>query len=408
MATRQRSRIIIFDDGLGQLGPMTDLRASFELRTGMHTTAARIVALRPRTLAGYWVPSHLAAVVSARANAPVNVLPDEETLCCVNGRWALPDERLDLAPGEAIAEEGSGHIVAAHLRRADAEYFLTTRELHERTRIRRVAQRLLYKYPWDVMALLKRAIPHDILSVRLLEAKVPARGDVLGHHPVEVHRSATIGPNVVFDAEAGPIVVHEEAVVRPNVVLCGPCSIGRQSTVTAGAQIKANTVIGPVCKVGGEIGGTIFQGYANKSHDGHLGDSWVGKWVNFGAGTTNSNLLNTYGEVTMRVEADGPRHRTGLQFLGAIVGDHVKTAIGTRIMTGSVIGTGAMLAATAAPPASVRRFAWLADSGEHVYQYGKFVTVMKEMMSRRGESPDEAYLALLKQLHTEAAERSGT
>jgi hypothetical protein len=46
--------------------------------------------------------------------------------------------------------------------------------------------------------------------------------------------------------------------------------------------------------------------------------------------------LNTYGEVIMRAAPESPLERTGEQFMGAIIGDHVKTAISTRIMTGAV------------------------------------------------------------------------
>ncbi|MDY7108999.1 MAG: putative sugar nucleotidyl transferase [Planctomycetota bacterium] len=400
MATHPTDRMIIFDDGLGQFGPMTDLRASFEIRSGMYTTAGRLAAHRPKTLAGYWVPRHLAPLVAERANAPVNTLPDEEVLYCASGRWAMPGAGAAPELGEALVEEPTGHVVAALLRRADAEYLLTTGQLHERIRIRRVPHRVLYRYPWDIIAYLKETIPHDISTVRLLDARLPGdRVSVMGQHPVEVHQTADVGPNVVFDAREGPIIVHEQAVIRPGCVLCGPCSIGAGSTVVDRALIKANTVIGPVCKVGGEIGATIFQGCANKSHDGHLGDSWVGKWVNLGAGTTNSNLLNTYGEVTMRTEPDGSRHRTGLTFLGAIIGDHVKTAINTSLMTGTCLGTGAMIARSTPPPATVRRFAWLTDDGERVFQFEKFLQTMKAMMARRDQKPSGEYLALVGDLH---------
>jgi hypothetical protein len=144
----------------------------------------------------------------------------------------------------------------------------------------------------------------------------------------------------------------------------------------------------------------IFQGYSNKSHDGHLGDSWVGEWVNFGAGTTNSNLLNTYGEVVMRLEADGRLCRTGLTFLGAIVGDHAKFAINTRIMTGSVVGTGAMIATTAAPPATVGRFAWLTDRASRTYRLEKFIDATTRMMARRNQVPSDAYIDALKALYS--------
>lgn len=398
--------MIIFDDGLGQLGPMTDLRASFEVRTGMFTTAGRIAAHRPRTLAGYFVPPALAPVLRGRADAPVNELPGQEIIHCINGRWGLPDPDLDLRVGEALVESTSGHVVAAVLRRADAAYFLETGELSERVSAGTHDVRLLYRYPWDVIALMKETISHDILMSRVLDAAVvPAGTTVVGTHPVEIDRTARIYPQVVLDAEQGPIVIHDGAVIRPGAILCGPCSVGRGATVLDRALLKPWTVIGPRCKVAGEIGATIFQGYSNKAHDGHLGDSYVGRWVNFGAGTTNSNLLNTYGEVAMRVEPEGPRHRTGLTFLGAIVGDHAKFAIGTRIMTGTVVGTGAMIATTEPPPTTVRRFAWLTDAGARTYSWDRFLETARIVMERRGRPPAAAYIDRLRRLHEAATAR---
>ena len=400
------SPLIIFDDGLGRLGPMVDLRAAFEVRSGVFTTAGRIAARLPGRLAGYWVPQKLRAVVAERANAAVNELPDEAVLCCVNGRWILPSADLKLAPGEAAVEDSSGTVVAAVLSRADAESFLATNELPDGVRSRGIGEGLLYRFPWDILSHLPRTIPQDIRSSRILDAKVPG-GDtvVVGQHPVGVHESATLYPQVVLDAEQGPIAIHERAVIRPGAIICGPCSIGRDSTVIDRALIKPHTVIGPVCKVGGEVGGTIFQGYSNKAHDGHLGDSWVGKWVNFGAGATNSNLLNTYGEVTMRLEPEGPMYKTGRAFVGAIVGDHVKLAIETRLTTGAVLGTGAMIAMTGFPPAVVRRFAWLTDRGEQVYRFEKFLETARKMMARRDKEPGEAYVEAMRALHEKATKR---
>ncbi|HWB18808.1 MAG TPA: putative sugar nucleotidyl transferase, partial [Phycisphaerales bacterium] len=110
------ARMVIFDDGLGQLGPMTDLRASFEVRSGMNTTAERIAETWPRSLTGYWVPERLKAVVEERANAPVNQLPAEEELLCVNGRWGMPSTDVQVEVGEAVVEAGTGHVVIARLR----------------------------------------------------------------------------------------------------------------------------------------------------------------------------------------------------------------------------------------------------------------------------------------------------
>ncbi len=396
------SRIIIFDDGNGRFGPMTDLRACFEIRTGAHTTAQRIASTWPKTLAGYWVPPRLAALVAERANAPVNDLPEDEAILCVSGRWALPDESLRVPLNTALLERESGHVVAAHLRHADARYFLESGQLHERVKSQALEgdERVLYRYPWDVLSFAWKTIPHDILRTRLVEAKVPDSSiTVVGESPVELHATAQIFPQVVFDATHGPIFVQERAVIRPGAVLCGPCAVGTDATIADRAIIKPNTSIGPCCKVGGEVGATIFQGYSNKAHDGHLGDSWIGKWVNFGAGTTNSNLLNTYSEVAMRIEPDQPRQRTGLTFLGAIVGDHAKFAINTRLMTGTVIGTGAMVASTAPPPPTTRRFAWITDEGERTYRWEKFLEVMQAMMARRRKAPSATYIAALREVY---------
>jgi UDP-N-acetylglucosamine diphosphorylase/glucosamine-1-phosphate N-acetyltransferase len=395
--------LIIFDDGLGCFGPMTDLRACFEIRTGMLTTAGRLAAACPGTLAGYQVPDRLAGVVAERADAPVNRPPGGKEVLCVNGRWRLPRRDLALKQGQAATEEDTGRVVAARLSRDDAERFLATGELSDDVERHPLGSGLLYVYPWDILSMLSEAICSDIEAVRILDAKVPSdEADVVGPHPVEVHRSARLYPNVVLDAERGPIAIHERAVVRPGAVISGPCSIGRDSVIIDHASIKPNTVVGPMCKVGGEVGETVFQGYSNKAHDGHLGGSWVGKWVNFGAGTTNSNLLNTYGEVTMRLEPDGPKRRTGLTYLGTVVGDHVKLAIDTRIMTGTLLGTGAMIATTAPPPTTVRRFAWLTDRGESVFGFDKFMDTAVKAMTRRDQVPSRPYEQALRDLHERA------
>lgn len=400
---RSASPMIVFDDGRGQLGPMTDLRAAFEVRTGVMTTAGRLAAAFPRALAGYWVPEAKLALVAARANGPVNRIPESESVFLASGRWARPDAHdaiPTLGPGEAWLEAVTGDVIAAELRRADAEYFLTTGELPERVHRHESADRRLYRHPWDVLADVRGTIAHDIEQAVMPNAVVAHDvATVVGDHPVIIHPTATIGANVVLDATAGPILVQERAVVRHAAVLCGPVSIGSDAVVNDQSLIKSGTVIGRSCKVGGEIGGTIFQGYANKSHDGHLGDSWVGKWANLGAGTTNSNLLNTYGPVVVRTEPDGPRSRSGLTFCGAFIGDHVKTAISTRIMTGTVLGTGAMIASSAPPPSTTRRFAWITDDGERPYRLEKFLEVMQTVMARRKKIPAEAYIDAVAELH---------
>lgn len=404
MSRARATTMVIFDDGRGHLGPMADLRAAFEVRTGMHTTARRLAIFRPRTLAGYWVPAALAPLVAARADAPVNRLPDEEIILCVNGRLALPDDAMEMSLGEALLEESSGHCIAACLRRADAAYFLETGELSERVIRRSTGQRRLYRYPWDVIASLETTLAHDLAAILMPQARVATDlADVAGDHPVDVAPGATVFPGVILDATAGAVVIETDAVIRPGAVLSGPCVVGRGSVVTDRAVIRGGTVVGPGCRVGGEVAQTIFQGFANKAHDGFVGHSWVGRWVNLGAGTTTSNLLNTYSPVSMRIEPDGPRFRTGLVFLGSIIGDHVKTGILSRLMAGSSIGTGAMIATTQAVPTTVGRYAWLTDRGEQCYRFTRFVETVETVMARRSQRPGPEYIERMRTLHPDPA-----
>jgi hypothetical protein len=99
----------------------------------------------------------------------------------------------------------------------------------------------------------------------------------------------------------------------------------------------------------------------------------------------------------------GSYERTGEQFLGAIIGDHVKTAICTRIMTGAVIHTGAMLAQTAPVTGCIAPFAWRTDEGEKRYRLNKFVEVVRAAMGRRSANPSKGYEARITAMHGASA-----
>jgi UDP-N-acetylglucosamine diphosphorylase/glucosamine-1-phosphate N-acetyltransferase len=312
----------------------------------------------------------------------------------VNGRCPLlPAAAFTLAHGQALIEAGTGHIIAARGDRANAGAIMRS-EIAGLSVVKHEAHALISR-PWHIRAFRDACIAHDL-------ERLPAGTPRGGEYGFRLAPTAKAHPSTIFDTEHGHIVVDEHAVIRPGAILVGPVYIGPHSTVLERSLIKANTAIGPWCKVAGEVGGTIFQGFANKAHDGHLGDSWVGEWANLGAGTTNSNLLNTYGEVVARpLGTDGkagPNERTGQQFLGAMIGDHVKTAICTRIMTGAIVGTGTMFAASGSLSGTIPPLSWITDSGVKPFAIEKLVEVAKAAMGRRKIAPSEAYLARLRSL----------
>ncbi len=384
--------MIIFDDhaysGCGpavvDLSPMTDLRACFDIRSGMLTTRERLERQWEPGVAAVWVPKEIEAVTALSTDVAVNVLPRGDSFFCVNGRWVYPAVRFELKLGQALVEGESGHVVAAELSRADSEAFLKTGDLPSSVERLEHDGRFLVRRPWEILAALPQVLHTDLLAHEPQDGlQTPEQMTLIGDGPFMIDPSARVMPGVILDAEHGPIVIDAFALVRPGATIIGPAYIGPHSQVLDRAIVKANTSIGPWCKVNGEVGATIFQGYTNKAHDGHLGDSWLGEWVNLGAGTTNSNLLNTYGEVFVRQRVGGSNRRTGMQFLGSIIGDHAKFAIGTRLMTGSIIGTGAMIASSTPPPTCVAPFTWLTDDGARPYRIDKFIEVARTVMDRR-------------------------
>jgi hypothetical protein len=139
--------------------------------------------------------------------------------------------------------------------------------------------------------------------------------------------------------------------------------------------------IGPVSRVHGEVSNTVFHGWCNKGHDGFVGHSYLGRWVNLGANTVTSNLKNTYGKVELWTP-EGTRP-TSEQFLGTLFGDHAKTGIGMTLTTGTVMGTGAQVYGAQMPPKAVPPFAWGDRAPYTVFRLDKFLEVAERVMSRR-------------------------
>jgi len=232
--------------------------------------------------------------------------------------------------------------------------------------------------PWDLVGLLPAMLLADA-SAMLPSSPEPRGITVLGPQTVHVEDAAQIEPYVVADTSGGPVIVKRGAHINAFTRFVGPCVIGEDSTVMGGRL--ATVSIGPSVKVSGEMSVTIMIGQANKGHDGFVGHSVIGRWANLGAGTITSNLKNSYGEVSMWTPSG--TGRTGLQFLGSLIGDHAKTGIGTRLSTGSVIGAAANVFGTRMPPKVVAPFAWGDGEPWETFELERFLSVATRVLSRR-------------------------
>ncbi len=417
--------VAIFDDGRGLLSPLTDLRACFDIRTGALTTLERL-ALHARRHDlpqpdALFVPEALADLT--REKHPTLGVNDPAALAAglllVNGSCPLNDtDSTGVELGEAIVDSASGTIIKAHIRTDRAAIHRILAGDASGLKVHAASNVPTLSRPWHIRAHRDACIAADLaaLADAFSSTPPPPHSSIPRLH---IAASAIIHPSVIFDTEPGPIVIADHAIIRPGAIIVGPAYIGPNSSVLERSLIKSNTAIGPCCKVAGEIGGTIFQGYANKSHDGHLGDSYIGEWANLGAGTTNSNLLNTYGDIICRPLGESlggpplrggpqnpeppqsggpPSEHTGQQFLGATIGDHVKTAICTRIMTGAIVGTGTMFAASTPLSGTIPPLSWITDSGTKPFAADKFVQVARTVMARRKIAMSNTYLGRLREL----------
>lgn len=177
------------------------------------------------------------------------------------------------------------------------------------------------------------------------------RGDDVGARPstmslvgssdlLWIDDTARVDPFVVADTTNGPVLIDRDAVVTSFTRLEGPCYVGPRTQVFSG-NIRAGSSFGPNCRVGGEVSASVLIGHSNKSHEGYLGHSYLGEWVNLGSGTHTSDLRNDYGPV--QVVTSRGSVSTGLTKAGCYLGDHAKAGVGCRLNAGSNIGPFAQL-----------------------------------------------------------------
>ena len=233
---------------------------------------------------------------------------------------------------------------------------------------------------WDFIAQLTPMLNEDIPVLGVGVARTgKALGHVAGGHEVFAEDDAVVEPQIFFDTSAGPILLRRGCSVQAFTRLVGPCVVGVESQV--GGDKIGGSSIGDVCKVHGEMAASILVGHSNKGHDGFVGHSYFGRWVNLGAGTITSNLKNTYTGVELWTPAG--EENTEQQFLGTFFGDHTKTGIGTRLHTGTVIGAGAQIYGGSLSPKVIPPFAWGDHPPYSTYRFEKFIDAARRMMARR-------------------------
>jgi UDP-N-acetylglucosamine diphosphorylase/glucosamine-1-phosphate N-acetyltransferase len=264
----------------------------------------------------------------------------------------------------------------------------------------------MIEWPWHLVEANPDRIAADVATMQR-GSHLFALTDVrkLGDHTLSLGSDAHVEPGVVVDLREGPIRLDAKVYIQAPARLTGPLHIGEGSVVFGGSI--GHSSIGPVCKVRGEIDSSIMVGYCNKAHDGYLGHALLGRWVNLGALTTNSDLKNNYSAVRVRLgEQDID---TGLMKVGCFLGDHVKTGIGTLITTGCVVGAGSNVFGGKILPRYVPPFSWGSGADLVEFRVEELLNVAEVAMGRRKMELSAGAKDLLRRAwdHTRAERQSG-
>lgn len=169
------------------------------------------------------------------------------------------------------------------------------------------------KYPWDIFAIVRQ---------------------FLNQSQKYISPSAYISERAVIE---GKVVISDNVKVFENAVIRGPAYIGPNSIIGNNSLVRQYSHIGAHCVVGysTEVKGS-YIGDRCWFHMSYIGDSIIGDGCSFGTGTVLANLR--FDEKSISVEIGGELIDTGLDKLGAIIGNNCKTGVNASIMPGVRIG----------------------------------------------------------------------
>ncbi len=399
--------VVFEDDALSGFGPLTLLRHASLLRLGTKSLLDALVERIPAPDVGLWGRQELAALTREQTTRSYNEKAYGSVLF-INAR-ARPTEALAglAARADPFVAVDRGELVAARLDSGALNPGVIpsrgVARLARRLQKVEMPQDALFEGYWDLVQSNGLAIAEQ--AMRFRESKPIPRGvEVRGPASnVMLHPDADLEPHVTLDARLGPVVVESGAAVESFSRLMGPCYIGPKTRVYS-ALIGGGTSIFESCKAGGQLENSVMMPYSNKAHHGYMGDSYVGSWVNLGAGSTFSNLKNTYGNV--RLSLGGATVDSGMLKLGPVVGDMAKLSIGALVYAGRSIGAGSHVSGLAGSDVPSFTFFDSNSGGAVELLVDSVVETQRRMMERRGLTLGRSEESLIRRAFSStAAER---
>lgn len=392
--------------------PLVYTRPVYELICGKTTLKEKITRCFPRMTINLHCRSYLAPVLKKSfPNVPVNRLSGQSCLF-INGR-ILPEENLSAILSREKAEEmvflKDDEIAAVRIegqKLKEVKKVLRQEPMKLSWQLKQFIPGLpkkklgrevkLARYLWELVNQNSCWIKKDARITKKLGkclSPIPAGAYLINDRNIFIDRGVKISPGVVMNAEEGPIIIGKNVRILPQVTIEGPVCVGAGSSLKAGAKIYSGTTLGEGCKIGGEIENSIFLNFTNKQHDGFIGHSYLGSWINLGAETTNSDLKNNYSPI--KIFIDGKYIDTELTFVGVFMGDHSKSGINTIFNAGTVVGVSCNLFGSNLFPKFVPSFSWGEKGRMETYRLEKSLQTASRVMARRDKKLSLAEKQLL-------------
>ena len=403
--------VCIYEDSVAHsLSPLTTLRPTFDLLVGIDSLYDKVYRYFNYGNITLHCREELKSTVKERHPDHLLNSINTGTACLfINGRTILSKE-LYATLSEVDNEHNylfthQGHVVACYLRSDLLDTMKkalngtpSSKELIQAFRTscvtKEIESALMINTTWDALNLNQDVIRMDFnyKEVRgIVKGNIDPFASIKNEHNVFVDKNAEIEDFVLIDASKGPVYIEENVYIQSHTRLEGPLYIGKDTHILGG-RIRQSS-IGPNCKVAGEVSNSIFHSHSNKAHSGFVGNSYVGQWVNLGAGTTTSNLKSNYSNIIL--QKGDAKIETQQLFLGAIIGDHVKTSIGTNLNTGTIIETGSVLFDAGFHDKYIPPFSWGSPKSYSRHDQDKFIQTAKIMMQRRNIELSDAQTHLL-------------
>ena len=410
-----KPNICFFEDrATDTFGPLLYTRPVWELRCGAFTLAEKIILQLGQVNTTFRCRHQLRSYYQGKTDWKwFEEISDADMVLFINGRALInPTAAAVLSNGaEEISFTSGNELVAFRLHRSnisklkwDNDGIIDLDSLNSLHKFELKAT--LLKYPWELIQFAAAEIENDLRLIP--KSEISAQDGSLPQHvivrrrqnidmhsdchfgagailsaenyPIRLEKCTKIGPGVIIDSSRGSVWIADSAEIQAGAIVMGPAYLGPHSVVRPGAKISDGVCLGPHCRVGGEVSASTMIGFSNKQHSGYLGNAYLGEWVNLGAATDNSDLKNNY--MPIDVILNGSKINSGSLHVGVFLADFTRTAIHTRLNSGTYIGVGCNIFGNEFPAKSVPSFTWQSESGYQDYLIEKAIETIGVVMSR--------------------------